>query len=488
MWKKSNIKKLEKKTSLTLHIFLLTTFLLFAVCGITYTFIAWATPATWLSIAVQDINDNTLELLKQLEQSQRTKANEIIQEFLQKNAVGITITNEEGLIQSYQYEVKDAIFQTDIAVVTSAESEVPFHISSELELSTGTPFPFRFSSEDTVYFLTVHPKFTTTINQTEKALLKVLPTLAIFILFLSFTVAFFYSYYITRPILRLSKVSEKMAVLDFSLTCNENRKDEIGILSQNLNRLSEHLTSALSNLKKANQALQKDMEKERQLKKQQTTFFSAASHELKTPITILKGQLSGMLAGIDIYQNRDKYLARSLAVTNRMDALVKELLTISRIETIDSLVTSSTCSLFWLVEQALCQIQELIELHQHTLKIDIDSNFLLQGDVTLLKRAITNLLSNAALYSPPHSQIQIILQQKEKGASLQIENSNVTIPEEALPNLFHAFYRVEASRNRNTGGSGLGLYLVKRIFDLHGYTYHIFNHQNSVVTCIHFYK
>lgn len=479
MWKKSD----KKRTSLTLHIFLLTTFLLFIVCGITYAFIAWATPSTWLSIAVKDINENTLQLLEQLEQSNRLKANEIIQQFLQKNAVSITITNEDGLIQSYQSSTQEAIYQNNIAIST-VEIEPSFDIDTEL--SVGTSFPFRFFSEDTVYFLTVHPQLTTTINQTEKALLKVLPTLAIFILCLSFTVSFFYSYSITRPILRLSKVSEKMAVLDFSFQCNENRRDEIGILSQNLNSLSRHLSSALSELKKANQTLQRDMERERQLKKQQTTFFSAASHELKTPITILKGQLSGMLAGIDIYQNRDKYLARSLAVTNRMEALVKEILTISRIQTVDSLVTASSCSLFQMVNQVMEQLQELMEQFQHTYEMDIPTDFLLQGDETLLKRAITNLLSNAILYSPFGSRIQILLQKQEKGNSLQIENSGVTIPEEAIPYLFDAFYRVETSRNRETGGSGLGLYLAKRIFDLHGYTCCIFNHQNSVITLIKF--
>lgn len=483
MWKKSNQKKFEKRTSLTLHIFLLTTFLLFAACGITYAFIAWATPTTWLSIAVKDINENTLLLLEQLEQSNRPKANEIIQNFLQNNAVSITITNEEGLIQSYQYAESCAVYQSDVMVTSSVASSFP----ADTDLAIGTSFPFRFSSEDTVYFLTVHPQLTAAANQTEQALLKVLPTLAVFILGLSFTVSFFYSYYITRPILRLSKISEKMAALDFSSSCSENRRDEIGTLSQNLNSLSLHLSSALSDLKKANHALQKDMEKERLLKKQQTTFFSAASHELKTPITILKGQLSGMLAGIDIYQNRDKYLARSLAVTNRMEALVKEILTISRIQTIDSLVSSSSCSLLQIVEQVIEQFQELIESYQHTFSIDILPDFFLQADETLFKRAIANLLSNAVIYSPAGSQIQILLQKDKNNAFLQIENSGITIPEEAIPYLFDAFYRVETSRNRETGGSGLGLYLTKRILDLHGYTCQILNHQNSVVTLIKFY-
>ena len=74
------------------------------------------------------------------------------------------------------------------------------------------------------------------------------------------------------------------------------------------------------------------MEQERELDRQRMAFFSAASHELKTPVTILKGQLSGMLEGVGVYRDRDKYLLRALQVAGRMEVLVRELLTVSRME------------------------------------------------------------------------------------------------------------------------------------------------------------
>lgn len=489
---KSNTNTKNKKSSLTLHIFLLTTFLLFAVCGVTYLFIAWATPSTFLSIVVDDLDKNTFLLLEQLKQSQSEEAENIILQFLKENSAHVTITNENGQIQTYRYSTFQAAFLDDKHIAVSGESEAAPSIASEspieAESAFENAFPFRFRSEDTIYFLTIQPQLMA-VNHAEKALFQVLPTLSLLILCLSFIVSFFYSLYITRPILRLSKISEKMAMLDFSLSCQETRRDEIGILSQNLNLLSYHLSTALCDLKEANETLKKDMERECQLKKQQTIFFSAASHELKTPITILKGQLSGMLAGIDIYQNRDKYLARSLAVTNRMDALVKELLTISRMESGEFMLTLSTFCFSQIIEQVIRQLQEFIELHQHRLFTDIAPNCQLQGDAALLARAISNLLSNAVLYSPDASQIHISLQKDlQGGACLQIENSDVTIPEEALPHLFDAFYRVETSRNRETGGSGLGLFLVKRIMDLHKYNYHIVNGKNSVIVQLQFPK
>src|SRR5699024_5190268 len=126
--------------------------------------------------------------------------------------------------------------------------------------------------------------------------------------------AFFYSRYITRPIVRMSGIAGKMAVLDFHWECGEKRRDEIGKLGRSLDKLAQRLDAALADLESANQALRGEVEQERELDRQRMAFFNAASHELKTPVTILKGQLSGMLDGVGVYQDRDKYLLRSLQV------------------------------------------------------------------------------------------------------------------------------------------------------------------------------
>ena len=97
--------------------------------------------------------------------------------------------------------------------------------------------------------------------------------------------------------------------------------------------MARRLSTALNELEAANQALRGEVERERELDRQRMAFFSAASHELKTPVTILKGQLSGMLEGVDVYRDRDKYLLRSLQVTGRMENLIQEMLAISRMET-----------------------------------------------------------------------------------------------------------------------------------------------------------
>ena len=123
-----------------------------------------------------------------------------------------------------------------------------------------------------------------------------------------------------------------MAELDFSGQCSIGREDELGCLAQNLNSLSASLSTALNDLQTANQQLKTDIEKEQELEKQRVDFFSAASHELKTPLTILKGHLVGMLNGVCGYENHIEYMERSLAVVDRMEKLVKELMYVSKAE------------------------------------------------------------------------------------------------------------------------------------------------------------
>ena len=105
------------------------------------------------------------------------------------------------------------------------------------------------------------------------------------------------------------------------------------MLSHSLNDLSKKLAAALSELQEANQKLQADSDRERQLERQRVEFFASASHELKTLITIIKGQLQGMLYQVGRYKDRETYLSEFLEVTDTLEKMVQDLLTISRLDT-----------------------------------------------------------------------------------------------------------------------------------------------------------
>lgn len=111
--------------------------------------------------------------------------------------------------------------------------------------------------------------------------------------------------------------------------CNTERTDEIGVLANNLDTMAERLNETINELTVANQQLQEDIEKEKEREKLQTEFFRAVSHELKTPLTILKGELEGMVYEIGKYKDTKKYLKHSLKVTDDIGKIIQEILSVA---------------------------------------------------------------------------------------------------------------------------------------------------------------
>ena len=232
--------------------------------------------------------------------------------------------------------------------------------------------------------------------------------------------------------------------------------------------MARRLSAALAGLEAANLALRGEVERERELDRRRAAFFSAASHELKTPVTILKGQLSGMLEGVGVYRDRDKYLLRSLQTVGRMEGLIQEMLALSRMEAGSAAARREPLDLSALVERQLALDAGLLEQRGQRLVKELAPGTSVTGDPSLLGRAVGNLLSNASLCSPAGAEIRVWCGLREGRPALTVENTGARIREEALPHLFEAFYREDGSRSRATGGSGLGLYLVKMILDRHG--------------------
>ncbi len=318
-------------------------------------------------------------------------------------------------------------------------------------------FDFSFLDSDLRYHLLVYgdPK---PIHQVKQIFLWLMPLLVLLTILSASLTAFLFSYIVTKPILKICQIAQNMSQLSLDWQCNEKRTDELGILEKNLSILSHNLSDALSSLQTANQKLKEDMEKEKQ-------FFSAVSHELKTPITVIKGQLEGMLFDIGVYKDHKKYLARSLTVAGTLENMVQEILTVSRLET--TLMPHSQIDLAPLIKSYLLSTEDLIISKELSLHTQIDSPAFVTGNKIMLSKVIGNLISNAIFYSPMQHDIYLSTQVSDNTVRFQIENTGVHIPEEALPKIFETFYRVEQSRNRQTGGSGLGLYIVQKILEQH---------------------
>ena len=463
--------------SLTARIFLITAGILLSAGVITFSFIAWASPSTYTAVVNDDLTAQVDALAGKLADTSPEDCGALLDEFVLASGANAMLMGPDGqLVDTGARLTVQAVYEATVVTTSEPQSTVNYHSQ---EIRKGDAVAVTLSEQATItaevtfagrsesYTLCVTPRVEAE-NLAVRVLVQIAPWLLLVLLVFSLLGAFFYSRYITRPIVRMSGIAGRMAELDFHWVCGEKRRDEIGKLGRSLDRLACRLDAALTDLESANRALQGEVERERELDRQRMAFFNAASHELKTPVTILKGQLSGMLEGVGVYRDRDRYLLRSLQVTGRMEALVREMLAISRMESGAAELKRAPVELAALLERQLALDAPLLEQRGQRLVRALAPGVTVLGDASLLGKAVGNLLSNAALHSPEKAEIRVWCGRLDGRPALRVENTGAQISKEALPHLFEAFYRAEGSRNRASGGSGLGLYLVRAILDRHG--------------------
>ena len=470
-------KKLSE--SLTARVFLITLLILLSAGAVTFGLIAWATPSTYTAVVTDDLTAQVDQLVDQLAGTEEQSCGPLLDQFIRTSGAEAMLVGPDGRIADTGSQLAvQSVYEDSSLVITSVQgdstvtydagtSHTDDTVAVTMSEQATITAEVRFAGQEDSYTLYVTPRMEAE-NLAVRALAQMAPWILLVLLVFSLLCALVYSRYITRPIVRLSGIAGKMAQLDFQWESGEKRRDEIGRLGRSLDQMARKLSAALTDLEGANRALRGEVERERELDRQRMAFFNAASHELKTPVTILKGQLSGMLEGVGVYQDRDKYLLRSLQTTGRMENLIGEMLAISRMESGAAALRQETVDLSALTAERLQQDGELFRQREQELVSALTPGVLVTGDPSLLGRAVGNLLSNAALYSPQRARIRVWCGFRDGRPALTVENTGARIPEEALPHLFEAFYRTENSRNRSTGGSGLGLYLVKMILDRHG--------------------
>lgn len=336
-----------------------------------------------------------------------------------------------------------------------------------------------FLDDETEYMLVVS-SITQTAERISEVMFRFLPVIFAIIVLLSVLSAFICSKVIVTPIAKISQISRRMTSLDMTWQCDIESDDEIGVLASSLNTMAGRLKVTMEELENANKQLTADVKKFRELEEQRRNFFAAVSHELKTPLTILKGQLENMILGYGDYQNYEKYLPEALKATEDIERLVREIISISKMESMDLRDTLQDVSLLTSINDTIQAILPLandkdIQIHQ-----DIEEDVILSVNRNLWSKALSNIIGNAVRHSPQKEDVFISLQPGEKGKVLIIENTGVFIPETDLAHMFTPFYRADKSRSKATGGSGLGLYIVKTILNLHGMTYCIKNTQRGV--------
>ncbi len=467
-----------KRQGITHKIFLITSALLALSTTILFASFYFLLPSFYYQYKVNNMNHGIQQLLNTVRPLTISQAQDILYKFTHDYNVHLTIRDQQG----------------NRIIITAADSQL-YRIPSisESRFSSGkdqnTPHiqiverPITFQGDQFIatFIATMQP-----INEASSAILMFMPYMAIFILLISVAGAFLYAKLIAQPLLKINKVAKRMAKLDFSQTCHPHSDDEIGELSQSLNELSQNLERTMSELKQANVQLKDDIQREREQEAKRREFMATISHELKSPITAVMGQLEGMIHRIGVYKDRDKYLRRSYMVMQNMQHLVKEIMEISKLETCTFTPSKKPVDLTAIIESVLKRLDFFGQDKQLQLKTLLEPGIKVYADPDLMQKAISNIIHNAMNYSPPYELVEIKLEHLKNHIQLSVLNTGTSIPKSELDKTFEPFYRLEKSRNRGTGGSGLGLYIVKKILEVHSFPYQLVNEKKGVLFTIQF--
>lgn len=291
--------------------------------------------------------------------------------------------------------------------------------------------------------------------------------------------SFYYSKIIVKPLIKMNRVTKKMANFDFSEKLPVTADDEIGGLSGSINTLSVNLKDRIDRLNVANTKLQQDIERERQLEKTRKEFISGVSHELKTPLSVIRSFAEGIKDGVS--KDTSYYTDVILEETENMNRLIVEMLELAKLESGTYKLDMTTFSIGELTQQVYTKLLFSMEEKHLQVNVDADPSILVKANRSRIEQVVVNLLSNAIRYTPDGEKIQVSIIEAEDTVKIEIENTGNPIPEESLEKIWDRFYRLDASRSRHTGGTGLGLSIVKNILDLHHAEYGVYNTTNSVV-------
>lgn len=364
----------------------------------------------------------------------------------------------------------------DVFLLDSGNNSLsPFTFRSTDENTTdGIRYPFRFHDTDEEYILIVRRNDLHS-NEILMAILNSVPFVAAIILILSFVGARLFSVRTVAPIIRIGKIADRMANLDFSWYCPDMRGDEIGMLSRSINAMSDKLRSALDELNSQNALLKDEIALKKEREQRRMLFFSGVSHELKTPVAIVIGQIEGMQAGIGVYKDREKYLARSAEILRSLSSFIKEVLAVSHLDVSDA-DRNEAVNVSKEIRTLAEEYSDYAAERSISLSAELEDNIIVSGDEKLFGKAFGNIIGNAVAHSTDRGNVKIVLT-KENGAVLTVENSPAHIAEKHLPRLFDAFYRADTSSEQ---GSGLGLYITRMIFEKYNIGYKIENTADGV--------
>ena len=468
-----------KIKSISLKIFFITSIILIVGVSLIYLLIYSFLPGFYLNYKKKSLDREAYYIISSASEMTLKEGQSLLENFAVRNNNSVMITdNYNNIISMFGSRIP-----INLRTVSSDVNDIQREIYGSKDPDNYTYLvktPVVFKNGNYVVYFSTHLQ---PVEEVSKVLYLFIPYIFLGTLLISSIIAIIYSKMITIPLIKLNAIASKMANLDFTVKNNVKTPDELGQLGMSLNMLSNNLHKTMTELEEANSELKDDIRREKIKEEKRRTFIAIMSHELKSPITAVKGQLEGMIHNIGVYKNRDKYLKRSYRLMEEMDTLVREILISSKLENPGFEKKLQPINLSELITKSVEQVTYLMEEKSLTYELDVEEHIMIEGDQSLLKKAFNNIVINGFKYANPNSIIDIGLHRKEDKIIFSVYNDSDPLSEDDIKEkkLFNAFYRGEKSRNRETGGSGMGLYIVGQILSLHNYIYKIENINKSIL-------
>lgn len=270
----------------------------------------------------------------------------------------------------------------------------------------------------------------------------------------------------SRPILELANIAKQMSNLNFEVKYQVKSQDEIGVLGNSINALSDKLEGTISELKQANNELLTDIQKKNEVDEMRKEFLSNVSHELKTPLALIQGYAEGLKENInDDEESRNFYCEVIMDEADKMNKMVKKLLTLNELEFGNNQINIERFDIVDLITSVLNATDILFKQKRVFLRFDFSEPIYVWSDKYLIEQVMTNYISNALNHVSGANIIEIKLIQRDDVIRVAVFNTGENIPEEDLDKVWIKFYKVDKARTREYGGNGIGLSIVKAIMN-----------------------
>ncbi|MBO5228046.1 MAG: HAMP domain-containing protein, partial [Lachnospiraceae bacterium] len=303
----------------------------------------------------------------------------------------------------------------------------------------------------------------------------------VWVVLISSIVMWFITKRFTKPILQLAALSEQMSNLDFNVKYVRHDNDEIGVLGNSMNRLSERLEKTISELKAANNELQKDIEQKTQIDEMRKEFLANVSHELKTPIALIQGYAEGLHESInDDAESRDFYCEVIMDEADKMSNMVKRMLDLNQIEFGQNQLQIERFDIVMLINSVLNASDIKIKQKDVTVKFDAKEPVYVWADEYQIEEVVTNYISNALNHIDYDKIITVTIEKNDNIVKVLVHNTGKNIPEEDIDKVWIKFYKVDKARTREYGGNGIGLSIVKAVMEAHNRKCGVFNTPDGV--------